>query len=160
MSVSETNVLTVRTILCPVDLSEQSRQALLWASAIAHQRGAELTVLSVVEPLLAHAAGIRFGVDLAREEAEPALRAFVDATLSAHVRQSQHLRIEVTLGDPSAAVLEAARTLQAGLIVMGPHGLGGFRALFLGSTTAQVLRATEWPVLVVPPGAASAPPMD
>jgi nucleotide-binding universal stress UspA family protein len=81
-------MLTVRSILCPVDLSEQSRQALLWASAIAQRRGGELTVLSVVEPLLAQAAGIRLGVDLTRTEAEPALREFVDATLPQGVRHA------------------------------------------------------------------------
>jgi Universal stress protein family len=75
----------VRSIPCPVDFSEQSRQALLWASAIAQYRGGEMTVLSVVEPLLAQAAGIRLGVDLAREEAEPALREFVEATLPERV---------------------------------------------------------------------------
>lgn len=55
-------MLTARFILCPVDFSEQSRQALLWASAIAQDRGGELTVLSVVDPLLAQAARIRLQV--------------------------------------------------------------------------------------------------
>ena len=128
-------MLTVRSILCPVDLSEQSRQALLWASAIARYRGGELTVLSVIEPLLAQAAGIRLGVDLAREEAEPALREFVDATLPERVRQASHVRIEATVGDPAERILQTARRLNAGLIVMGTHGLGGFRKLVLGSTT-------------------------
>ena len=153
-------MLTVRSILCPVDFSEQSRQALLWASAIAQYRGGELTVLSVVEPLLAQAAGIRLGVDLAREEAEPALREFVEATLPERVRQASHVRMEVTVGDPSEAILQTGRRLKAGLIVMGTHGLGGFRKLLLGSTTEQVLRRTEWPVLAVPPGAVSAPAVE
>ena len=152
--------MTVRSILCPVDFSEQSRQALLWASAIAQHRGGELTVLSVVEPLLAQAAGIRLGVDLARTEAEPALREFVEATLPERVRQASHVRMEVTVGDPSEAILQTARRLKAGLIVMGTHGLGGFRKLLLGSTTEQVLRRTEWPVLAVPAGAVSAPAVE
>jgi nucleotide-binding universal stress UspA family protein len=80
-------MLTVRSILCPVDFSEQSRQALLWASVIAQLRGGALTVLTVVEPLLARAAGIRLGVDLARAEAKPALREFVEATLPERVRR-------------------------------------------------------------------------
>jgi universal stress protein A len=150
-------MLTVRSILCPVDFSEQSRQALLWASAIAQYRGGELTVLSVVEPLLAQAAAIRLGVDLTRTEAEPALREFVDAALPEGVRQASQVRMEVTVGDPSEAILQTARRLNAGLIVMGTHGLGGFRKLLLGSTTQQVLRRTEWPVLAVPPRAVSAP---
>jgi universal stress protein A len=149
-------MLTVRSILCPVDLSEQSRQALRWASAIAQHRNASLTVLSVIEPLLAHAAGIRLGIDLARTEAEPALREFVKATLPEGREQTARVRMDVTVGDPSDAILEASRRLDAGLIVMGTHGLGGFRKLLLGSTTEQVLRRTEWPVLAVPPGAASA----
>jgi len=148
---------TVRSILCPVDFSEQSRQALLWASAIAQYRGGVLTVLSVIEPLLAQAAGIRLGVDLAREEAEPALREFVEATLPERVRQASPVQIEVTVGDPAEAILQAGRRLKAGLIVMGTHGLGGFRKLLLGSTTEQVLRRTERPVLAVPPGAVNPP---
>jgi universal stress protein A len=150
-------MLTVRSILCPVDLSEQSRQALLWASAIAQYRSGELTVLSVVEPLLAQAAGIRLGVDLARTEAEPALREFVDATLPEGVRQESRVRMEVTVGDPAEAILQTARRLKTGLIVMGTHGLGGLRKLVLGSTTEQVLRRTEWPVLALPAGAVNAP---
>jgi nucleotide-binding universal stress UspA family protein len=65
--------------------------------------------------------------------------------------------MELTVGDPSEAILQSARGLKAGLIVMGTHGLGGFRKLLLGSTTEQVLRKTEWPVLSVPPGAVNAP---
>jgi universal stress protein A len=153
-------MLTVRSILCPVDFSEQSREALLWASAIAQYRGGEMTVLSVVEPLLAQAAGIHLGVDLTRTEAEPALREFVEATLPERVRQASHVRMEVTVGDPSEAILQTARRRKAGLIVMGTHGLGGFRKFLLGSTTEQVLRRTEWPVLAVPAGAVRAPAVE
>ena len=153
-------MLTVRSILCPVDLSEQSGQALRWASAIARYRRAELTVLSVVEPLLAQAAVIHFDLDLARTEAEPALRDFVDATLPEGVRQALQIRMEVTVGDPSEAILQTGHRLKTGLIVMGTHGLGGIQKLLLGSTTEQVLRRTEWPVLAVPPGAVSAPAVE
>src|SRR5262245_54371372 len=97
-------MLTAPPVLCPVDFSEQSRQALLWAATIAQHRRAELTVLSVVEPLLAHAAGIRFGTDLARTDAEPALRNFVETTLSEEVRQKLHVRMEAAVGTPSDAV--------------------------------------------------------
>jgi universal stress protein A len=153
-------MLTARSILCPVDFSEQSRQALLWASAIARYRGGELTVLSVVEPLLAKAAGIRFGADLAHEDVEPALREFVHATLPKRVPQASPVRVEVLVGDPPQAILQTARRLKSGLLVMGTHGLGGVRKLLLGSTTEKVLRRTESPVLVVPAGAVSAPTVE
>jgi nucleotide-binding universal stress UspA family protein len=150
-------MLAERSLLCPVDFSEQSRHALSWAAAIAQRRSGQVTVLSVVEPLLAQAARIRLNVDLVQTEVEPELRQFVEATLPEPVRQATHLRIEVTTGEPSEAILLAARRLKAGLIVMGTHGLGGFRKLLLGSTTEKVLRRTETPVLVVPEGAVTAP---
>lgn len=151
---------TLRSILCPVDFSEASRHALLWAAMIAERRGGQLTVLSVVEPLLAQAAGIRLHVDLAQADVEPALREFVDATLPEGVRQAADLRMEVTVGDISEAILQTARKLKTGLIVMGTHGLGGFRKLLLGSTTERLLQTTEWPILAVPPGAVNAPAVE
>ena len=151
---------TVRSVLCPVDFSEQSRQALRWASAIAQYRDGEMTVLSVVAPLLAEAARTRLGVDLASTDAESALRDFVEATLPEHARQAAHVRMQVAVGDPSEAILQTGRRLNAGLIVMGTHGLGGFRKLLLGSTTEQVLRRTECPVLAVHAGAVSAPAVE
>jgi universal stress protein A len=150
-------MLKMASVLCPVDFSEQSRQAVLWASAIAQYRSAEMTVLSVLEPLLAEAAGIRLGIDLARDEAAPALREFVEATLSEDQRKAAHVQMEVKVGNPSEVILETARKQNAGLIVMGTHGLGGFRKFLLGSTTEQVLRRTEWPLLAVPGGAGTAP---
>lgn len=149
-------MLTERSILCPVDFSEQSRAALLWALSIARHRGAELTVLSVVDPLLADAADVRLGVDLARHT-EPALREFVDAVVGEPERGDLRPRMQVAVGDPAEAILDAAHRLDTDLIVIGTHGRGGFRKLMLGSTTEQVLRRTEWPVLAVPAGAVSAP---
>jgi nucleotide-binding universal stress UspA family protein len=46
-------MLAIRSILCPIDFSEQSREALVWASAIAERRGSQLTVLTVIVPTLA-----------------------------------------------------------------------------------------------------------
>jgi nucleotide-binding universal stress UspA family protein len=60
--------------------------------------------------------------------------------------------LRTPLGHPAAlAILETARSEAADLIVMGTHGLGGFRKWLLGSTTERLLRRTDVPVLVVPP---------
>lgn len=141
--------VTIRSVLCPVDFSKQSREALVWASSIAERHGGELTVLTVVDPLLAHATRIRIGLDLARAETEPALRDFVAATLPASGQQGSKLRTEVQVGDAAEAILQTSRREASDLIVMGTHGLGGFRKLMLGSTTERVLRGTQTPVLAV-----------
>ena len=47
-----------RSILCPVDFSDQSRVALRYAAAVAHRAGGRLSILYVNDPLLITAAGI------------------------------------------------------------------------------------------------------
>ena len=54
------------------------------------------------------------------------------------------------IGEPAAAIFEAATADATDLIVMGTQGLGGFRKWLLGSTTERLLRRTHLPVLAVP----------
>jgi nucleotide-binding universal stress UspA family protein len=143
--------VTHRSILSPVDFSEQSRHALRWAGEIAARVRARLTVLSVVDPLLAEAARVRLGQDLAKSETEPALREFVTATWPDGTARSLQMTFRTPVGDPAAVILETARNEAAELIVMGTQGLGGFRKWLLGSTTERLLRRTHVPVLAVPP---------
>ena len=58
--------------------------------------------------------------------------------------------LDVRVGDPSSVILKTADREHVDLIVMGMHGLGGFRKWFLGSTTERVLRRTPVPLLTVP----------
>ncbi len=57
---------------------------------------------------------------------------------------------EVRIGRPDREILEACEDHDAGLIVLGTHGLGGFRKLFFGSVTERILRKATSPVLAVP----------
>lgn len=139
-----------RSILSAVDFSEHSRHALRWAEAFAARFQSRLTVISVVDPLLAEAAKIRLGRDLAETETEPALREFVGATWSGGAGPAAPTVFKTLTGKPAEAILQAATADGADLIVMGTQGLGGFRKWLLGSTTERLLRRTDVPVLAVP----------
>ena len=139
-----------RSILSAVDFSEHSRHALRWAEAFAARFQSRLTVISVVDPLLAEAARIRLGRDLAETETEPALREFVGATWSGGAGPAAPTVFKTLTGKPAEAILQAATADGADLIVMGTQGLGGFRKWLLGSTTERLLRRTDVPVLAVP----------
>jgi nucleotide-binding universal stress UspA family protein len=52
--------------------------------------------------------------------------------------------------DTSRAIVDAATSHDADLIVMGTHGRRGFRRLIVGSVTEAVMRSAECPVLAVP----------
>jgi nucleotide-binding universal stress UspA family protein len=140
-----------RSILSPVDFSEHSRQALRAAGVWAERCEARLTVVSVVDPLLAEAARIRLGRDQLQAETEAALRQFAAATWPSAKETSLQISFRAPVGDAATAIIDTAVSEAADLIVMGTQGLGGWRKLLLGSTTERVLRRTRVPVLVVPP---------
>lgn len=141
--------MMIRSVLCPVDFSDQSQHALRWAVALAARNQSRLTVLTAVDPLLAEAARSRFKHDLVKTETEPALREFVTSSLPA-AGWLPTVAHSARVGDPSQVILEAADRERADLIVLGTHGLGGFRKFLLGSTTDRVFRRTKTAVLAVP----------
>lgn len=145
------DMIALRSLLCPVDFSEQSRHALRWAGALARRTKGRLTVVSAVDPLLAEAAKLRFGLDLAHAETEPALRKFYAATWSEEIAGAINANFDVRVGNPADVIIETAVRERTDLIVMGTHGLGGVRKWLLGSTTERVLRRTHTPVLAIPP---------
>lgn len=59
------------------------------------------------------------------------------------------LRREVGYGHPARVLLDAARRVEADLLVVGSRGLGGFAAALLGSVAQYCVRHAHCPVLVV-----------
>src|SRR5688500_13789717 len=100
--------MMLRSILSPVDFSEHSRQALRWAGALAERFQSRLTVVSVVDPLLAEAAKSRLGQDLAKAETEPAVREFVAATWGGGAGAPVQTGFKTLIGEPATAILETA----------------------------------------------------
>lgn len=59
--------------------------------------------------------------------------------------------IDARIGDPSAAIVDAARALGVRMIVMCTHTAAARPAAVLGRTALEVLRAAPCPVVLVPP---------
>lgn len=145
-------MITIRRILCPVDLSDTSLRALQHAAALAGWYDALLTALYVDTALPIEHADFAFapaqvletnGSSGALEQVRMfAGRAAPVTNVGVAVEASTHVE---------GAILEAARALPADLIVMGSHGRSGVPRLFLGSVAERVLRAAPCPVMVVPP---------
>lgn len=140
----------LRSILCPIDFSDQSRHALRWAEALGTRHKSRLIVLTAVDPLLAEAAKVRLGLDLATTETEPALREFVRTTLPEETTRRDDAVLHVQIGDPAGVIFDTGTREDVDLVVMGTHGLGGFRKWLLGSTTERLLRRTRIPVFAIP----------
>jgi nucleotide-binding universal stress UspA family protein len=141
----------ITNILCPVDFSTFSRNALDHAAAIARWYDAPVTALHVLPAVAAFVPASGEGLYPPLVFSEDDLRQFRDE-LDAFARQSgvAHIVSEVVQGSVSREVVRRANTLPADLIVMGTHGRSGFDRLMLGSTTESLLRKAPCPVLTVP----------
>jgi nucleotide-binding universal stress UspA family protein len=128
--------VTIRHVLCPVDLSTASASALRYAVALSSALGAHVTVLLVHSD-----AGDAPGEARSRE-----LTAFIMATLGTADAVDRVQR----KGKPSDEILRTSTALECDLTVMGTHGRTGLQHLLLGSVAENVLRRSQMPVLVVP----------
>jgi nucleotide-binding universal stress UspA family protein len=138
------------SILCPIDFSSASRVALRYAGAVAEHFRAELSVLTVNDPLLIEMAEMRLGASWMAEDAERELRHALAETFEHRGAAPVDVRFEVAAGKPAPEILRVARERESDLIVMGTHGLTDVRKMFFGSTAERVLRETSVPVLLAP----------
>jgi len=144
-------------VVCGVDLSDASCRALTRASALADTLRRPLTVVSVIDPLIAEAAGTRMGSASFLARVRQDLDVFIRTTLGPR-RGGRKVSVRTPTGPVAKELVAAAGAVRAGLIVIGTEGLGRARRFLFGSTTLGVLRRTRWPVLAVPPPGDSAPP--
>ena len=140
-----------RTILCPVDFSEHSRQALAYAAVLAAHRPSRLIVIFVEDPLLAAAAAVVFDQATLIEEGRAALRRFVEQTITPYGLSLKSVILEVAVGRPHRVIEWTAAAMKCDVIVMGSHGWTGPNEMMLGSTTHRLLRRSALPILATPP---------
>jgi nucleotide-binding universal stress UspA family protein len=139
------------SILCPIDFSDASAGALLYAAAIASHLCTKVVVLTVEEPLLTEALDLGTGASWTREHCQREMEQFAAKTFGAKSPILATLEYEIAVGKPPEETLRVARERSSALIVISTHGLTGIRKLFFGSTTERVLRETTCPVLITPP---------
>jgi nucleotide-binding universal stress UspA family protein len=141
-----------RQLLCPVDLSELSAEALRFAAVIAQGTGARLTALYAeslpMPPYFTEgqieALRRQFAESFA--EAERSLARFVQTALG---QRAAGIELRVIEALPVEGILAAAGGLGADWIVMGTHGRSGVNRWMLGSVAERVLRASTIPVVTV-----------
>ncbi len=141
-----------RRILCAVDFSESSLDALAHAINMAEEANAQLTVLHVVEfPLMLNVEPTMPAVDLSRlrEAAASDGRRKLEELIPEEARTYCTLDTAVVEGRAYREILRQATERQSDLIVMGAHGRGALDLLVFGSTTHHVIRASACPVLIV-----------
>ncbi|MFE3517814.1 universal stress protein [Streptomyces sp. NPDC059166] len=129
-------------VIAAVDGSTHGWEALGWAAAEALRRDRPLVVVHV-RPYTG------------RTDAESDVREageLLDRAVARTSRSAPGLRVSTLapLDFPSAALVSLSR--DASMVVMGSRGLGGFRALMIGSNSLATASMAQCPVVVVRTG--------
>lgn len=137
-------------ILCPIDFSPGSDEAIEKARELAGALGADLELIHAYQmPVLALPdSSVTVSPTYAVELTSRAQR-----ELDRHASELEADGITTTTrvleGNPAETIVDCARDTGATMIVMGTHGRSGFRRFLLGSTAERVVRMATVPVLTV-----------
>jgi nucleotide-binding universal stress UspA family protein len=134
----------IRRVLLATDLEAASDAATGLALDLAHDLGADLLILSVIDPLARRSGAPARRVDQVRGLRESAAQAIAERGRSRGVV----VEFLVWEGDPGEAIVEAAGSEQVDLVVVGSHGRGSMGRLLIGSVSDHVVRHAPCPVLV------------
>jgi len=133
------------SILVPTDGSECAQTAVAHGIELALATGASLQFVNVVDIGMV-AGDVDAGRVLDALE-ESGQRAVDRAIAQAEDAGVETVEATVLNGTPSQAICDYARERDVDCIVMGTHGRGGLKRLFLGSVTERVIRTGVAPVV-------------
>jgi len=137
----------IKTILVPLDGSDLSESILPFAADIAGRAGAEILLVTAIQPVGvwdATAAAINW------EREEKAAAGYLTAVQERVAAEGQRVRALPLHGDAGQVILDAAEKESAGLITMTTHGRSGVMRWLLGSVADRVVQHSKAAVMLIP----------
>jgi nucleotide-binding universal stress UspA family protein len=148
----------MKTILVPVDFSDTSYNAAVYALELAKQIAAGKVVLyhAYELPIIADgglAIPLLVSVDDVKKSSTEALQSFKHRLLKNCGVLPFTIEIENSYNGVTLGIAETAEMLNASLIVMGITGGSAVTEVLIGSNTIDVAKHTKTPVIIVPANA-------
>jgi nucleotide-binding universal stress UspA family protein len=140
--------LDMKKIIVPTDFSDCANNALKAASDIARKGNAEIHLVHVYErPVWGFA---EVNVDIVKnrqvhDKIEEELYRASALPFMRGIKVVKHIFADIKINK----ALGHKKLSDADLIVMGSHGISGWREFFIGSNTEKVIRYVDIPVLVI-----------
>ena len=136
-------VTSFGTVLCALDLQPESAYVLDWAGSFAHEFGARLGIVHVIQTS-SDVGGFHFDADWHTELARQA------RTAIGLLQQERGLdgEILVETGEPAAAIRDVAERMRAGLVVIGRGRSAGLLGR-LRTHAYAILRESPCPVAAI-----------
>jgi len=145
-------MLPIKKILCPIDFSEPSYQALDIAGELAAHFSARLVILHVVAeiPYLSGSTTIT-GLDIPKYQKQLEEISFqkISEIIENRVPKDVKAHPVITVGKAADEIVSVSDEQKPDIIVIATHGETGVRHLVFGSVTEKVVRHIRVPVLTV-----------
>ncbi|TKB27415.1 universal stress protein [Desulfopila sp. IMCC35006] len=135
----------MKNILLATDLSTETNRALGRAVHLASTLAAKLHVVHIC-PVYAFSSKKKTTISL-KQDAEETLKNALAAVKG--LKKSQTSLTVIEGGETFAEIIDQAKKVKAGLIVMGIHGKVKLIDMFVGTTIERVIRKGMTPVLMV-----------
>jgi nucleotide-binding universal stress UspA family protein len=145
-------MLPLKTILCPTDFSDPSREAVKVAGELAAHFLAEiilLHVLSPISPVPVVMEAVPPSVPVPPEEVEASAKTSLEEMVRELKRQGLSVRAVTLWGNPADEIVQAAERENADLTVIATRGRSGLDRFLFGSVAEKVVRLSKCPVLTV-----------
>ena len=145
--------LKIKKILIPLDFSFTSLKALDYAVLLAKLTKAEINLLHVIETVYATTDPF-FVADPEIQSYESDLKKISYQSLdkiSEKIKEKNVVKTNIisSSGRTHKEIIRVSKKIKADLIVMGTHGVSGFREFVMGSNTFRIVQDAECPVISV-----------
>ena len=145
----------LKNIICATDFSNNSNEAINYASNLAKTFGAELVLIHVVEDALEAASSIPFtyagseGFDKQIVELKKKINTELQKKSDELNKSGVKTSYSILEGNPVAELIQYPEENPCDLIVMGTHGRTGLPHILIGSVAEKVVRKAPCAVLTV-----------
>lgn len=140
--------MNFKSILTPLDGSENSKRALDAALSLAKKYNSNILAVYV----LPFPAVQTYQPDrAAKEQMLKEAKSFLEEYKKNAEQNGINLKYEILEGNPGSAIVDFAQSEKNGvdLIVIGSRGRGGLKGTILGSTSNDVVHKSKIPVFVI-----------
>ncbi len=142
-------MISLKKILCPIDHSDCSKEALKYAVSFAMKDEAKLYLLHIID-IRSFSEGLdAMSKQIPDEETLEQLRTKLLDCIPEEIRDDMDIEATVIQGIPFAEIISTAKEKEIDMIVIGSHGRTGISHMMLGSVSEKVVRKAPCPVLTV-----------
>ncbi len=142
-------MISLKKILCPIDHSDCSKEALKYAVSFAMKDNAKLYLLHVVDIRTFNESIDTMSKQIPDEETLKQLKIKLLDCIPDEIREDMNVEALVIQGIPFAEIISTAKSNDIDMIVLGSHGRTGIVHMMMGSVSEKVVRKAPCSVLTV-----------